>query len=186
MHKGLLIHHRNGRNEPSFRRLPQGGGATLLQQYCDQIGNIAGRQRAEHALDAARVRAELAARAAEAAMIEAETANRAKSQFLANMSHELRTPLNAIIGFSEVIASQTLGPVGIPKYSEYAQDIIASGKHLLGLINDVLDLARIEAGKAEIHEQLLEVGEVVGACLRLTRLRAQQASVALVSEPPLQ
>ena len=80
-------------------------------------------------------------------MDEAEQANRAKSAFLANMSHELRTPLNAILGFSEVMKDQHLGPVNNPRYLAYAADIHASGQHLLGIINDVLDLAKIEAGK---------------------------------------
>ncbi len=72
---------------------------------------------------------------------QAETANRAKSEFLANMSHELRTPLNAIIGFSDLIRSETFGPVGSPKYHEYVNDITESGMHLLALINDILDLS---------------------------------------------
>jgi signal transduction histidine kinase len=158
----------------------------LLRQYCGQIGNLVGRQRAEIALKAARVKAEFAATAAQEAMLDAKAASRAKSQFLANMSHELRTPLNAIIGFSEVIASEALGVLSVPKYGEYARDIVTSGKHLLGLINDVLDLARIEAGKSEMRDQLLEVDEVVTACLRLVRVRAQEGGVALVTEPPAQ
>ena len=81
------------------------------------------------------------------AVDEAELANRAKSSFLANMSHELRTPLNAILGFSEVMKDQHLGPVHNPRYLSYAADIHASGRHLLAIINDVLDLAKIEAGK---------------------------------------
>ena len=80
-------------------------------------------------------------------MDEAEQANRAKSSFLANMSHELRTPLNAILGFSEVMKDQHLGPVHNPRYLSYAADIHSSGRHLLAIINDVLDLAKIEAGK---------------------------------------
>src|SRR3546814_20553497 len=81
---------------------------------------------------------------------EAETASRSKSSFLAHMSHELRTPLNAIIGFSEVMAAQTLGPLDHPQYHEYTQHIHSSGQHLLSLINDLLDLSKIEAGKLEI------------------------------------
>ena len=82
----------------------------------------------------------------------AELANRSKSEFLANMSHELRTPLNAIIGFSEIMEKELLGPLGTGQYAEYATDIQQSGKHLLSIINDILDLAKIEAGKYELQE----------------------------------
>ncbi|MEE8539555.1 MAG: PAS-domain containing protein, partial [Woeseiaceae bacterium] len=83
----------------------------------------------------------------------AELANRTKSEFLANMSHELRTPLNAILGFSELMGYATLGPLGNPKYEEYTKDINDSGRHLLGLIDDILDLSKIEAGKLELDEE---------------------------------
>src|SRR3546814_3985619 len=81
------------------------------------------------------------------------TASLSKSSFLAHMSHELRTPLNAIIGFSEVMAAQTLGPLDHPQYHEYTQHIHSSGQHLLSLINDLLDLSKIEAGKLELWEE---------------------------------
>jgi two-component system cell cycle sensor histidine kinase PleC len=84
---------------------------------------------------------------------EAEAANASKTSFLANMSHELRTPLNAILGFSEIIARECLGPVGSPRYKEYAGDIHNSGSHLLSLINDLLDVAKIEAGRMEVEPQ---------------------------------
>ena len=83
----------------------------------------------------------------------AEAANLAKSRFLATMSHELRTPLNAILGFSEVMKSELLGPMRTPTYKEYAGDIHDSGRHLLQLINEILDLSRIEAGRYELHEE---------------------------------
>jgi signal transduction histidine kinase len=83
---------------------------------------------------------------------QAEQANRAKSAFLANMSHELRTPLNAIMGFSEVMKDQHLGPVQNPRYLAYAGDIHASGRYLLGIINDILDLSKIEAGKMSLEQ----------------------------------
>ncbi len=92
---------------------------------------------------------------------DAELANRAKSEFLANMSHELRTPLNAIIGFSDMMKGEMFGPVGNPKYAEYTRDINHSGVHLLELINDILDLAKIEAGKTELHEQNVNVSKVL-------------------------
>ncbi|MCF8470848.1 MAG: hypothetical protein K9G30_08690, partial [Parvibaculum sp.] len=94
-----------------------------------------------------------AKRESDTARARAEEANRAKSHFLANMSHELRTPLNAIIGFSEVMASEIFGKHANPTYKEYANDINRSGQHLLGLINDVLDLSRIEAGRFQITEE---------------------------------
>ncbi len=86
---------------------------------------------------------------------EAEAANTAKTTFLANMSHELRTPLNAILGFSDIIAQQALGPSAADRYAEYARDINTSGSHLLSLINDLLDVAKIEAGKMEIDPRPL-------------------------------
>lgn len=107
----------------------------------------------------------------------AEAANRAKSKFLAGMSHELRTPLNAIIGFSDVIRS---GMCEEPaKIREYAGDIHASGRHLLEIINEILELSRVEAGKLELHDEEVDVGEVIGACLRLVAQRAQEGGVAL-------
>ena len=121
---------------------------------------------------------------------QAELANRAKSEFLANMSHELRTPLNAIIGFSDMIRGQTFGPIGSPKYVEYVKDISDSGMHLLALINDILDLSRIEVSKDEPREQVIDVVKAIGSCLNLVRERAETAGVSLRSEvanapPPL-
>ena len=114
----------------------------------------------------------------------AEFANRAKTEFLANMSHELRTPLNAILGFSEVITGQMFGPVGTPKYLGYAEDIHHSGLHLLDLINDVLDLAKLEAGKLDLRETNVSVPGVIAQCMALVRERAQHAGVSLGVELP--
>ena len=88
---------------------------------------------------------------------EAELAGRSKTEFLANISHELRTPLNAIIGFSEVIKNELLGPIEQEDYKEYADDIYHSGKLLLKLINDILDVAKIESGKRELNEKILNI-----------------------------
>jgi len=102
---------------------------------------------------------------------EAETANGAKSSFLASMSHELRTPLNAIIGFSEVIRDQLFGPVGNERYAQYAGDVHGAGLHLLSLINDLLDISKIEAGKAELDEDEIDISEMVSWAVNLTRER---------------
>jgi signal transduction histidine kinase len=99
----------------------------------------------------------------------AEEASRSKSEFLASMSHELRTPLNAILGFSEMMKVQVLGPLG-ERYREYAEDIHCSGRHLLDLINDLLDTARIEAGRLDFVEEPVALGEVLDEAIRLTRL----------------
>jgi PAS domain S-box-containing protein len=125
---------------------------------------------------------------AEAAIVEAreaaELADRAKSEFLATMSHELRTPLNAIIGFSEIIENQLLGPLGLPQYGEYAHDINESGRHLLQIINDILDIARMEVGRIILREERIDTFAALQSCLGLVRERADAAHVALVTPLP--
>lgn len=110
----------------------------------------------------------------------AESASQSKSQFLANMSHELRTPLNAIIGFSDIMTSEMFGPLGHARYGDYARDIGESGRHLLGIINDILDIAKVEAGKLELAEARIDVASVIKSSLRLVRERAAGARVHLV------
>ncbi|ESQ89051.1 PAS domain-containing sensor histidine kinase [Asticcacaulis benevestitus] len=117
------------------------------------------------------------ARKYEMAKIRAEAANHAKSEFLANMSHELRTPLNAINGFSEIMASEMFGPLGHPRYKEYSGDILSSGQHLLSLINDILDMSKIEAGKLNLHFEPVAIDEMVEDTLRLVRQKAEKAGL---------
>ncbi len=115
---------------------------------------------------------------------EARAANRTKSEFLANMSHELRTPLNAILGFSELMGNATLGPLGNPKYEEYTKDINDSGRHLLALIDDILDLSKIEADKLELHEEDIDVAMVIRSCMVLVNERARNGGVKLLTDLP--
>jgi two-component system cell cycle sensor histidine kinase PleC len=109
----------------------------------------------------------------------AEAANIAKSAFLAQMSHELRTPLNAILGFSEVMKNEIFGPHGVPAYKDYASDIHHSGVHLLGLINEILDLSRIEAGRYELNEEAIWLVPVVEECHYLLKLRAKTRGISI-------
>jgi two-component system, cell cycle sensor histidine kinase PleC len=109
----------------------------------------------------------------------AEAANVAKSRFLAQMSHELRTPLNAILGFSEVMKGEIFGPHQVSAYKEYAADIHNSGVHLLGLINEILDLSRIEAGRYELNEEPVSLAHVVGECGHLLTMRARSRGVTI-------
>jgi two-component system, cell cycle sensor histidine kinase PleC len=112
----------------------------------------------------------------------AEDANEAKSTFLANMSHELRTPLNAIIGFSEIMEAGMFGPLGAAKYDEYCRDIRRSGQFLLEVINDVLDMSKIEAGRIKLDFEEVEIEQVVADAVRVVSGRAQEKRLALVCE----
>ena len=110
----------------------------------------------------------------------AERAAHAKSSFLANMSHELRTPLNAINGFSEILTTELYGPLGDERYKGYANDILMSGQHLLDMINDILDMAKIEAGKMSIHAQIIDPVDPVDAAVRMIRRKAEDAGIKLM------
>ncbi len=127
-------------------------------------------------------------RRAEAAMQRAleelRVANRTKTEFLANVSHELRTPLNAILGFSEIIASGQLGPSGNPTYRQYAADIHASGRHLLDIVNDLLDLTKVERGTEELHEEPVDPTAICRGMARMVEERARRAGVKLTLDLP--
>lgn len=109
----------------------------------------------------------------------AEAANRAKSEFLANMSHELRTPLNAIIGFSELMEQGLFGPLGSERYEEYATDINSSGKYLLGVINDILDMSKIEAGQFSLDREEIDLGPLISETVRVVSLQAAQKAITV-------
>jgi signal transduction histidine kinase len=106
-------------------------------------------------------------------------ADRAKSEFLANMTHELRTPLNAIIGFAEVLRDELLGPLGNPAYKDFIADIHSSGTHLLAIINDILDLSKIEVGHRAPHREIMDVAATIASSVRMLSRRANDAGVTL-------
>ncbi|HEX4111390.1 MAG TPA: PAS-domain containing protein [Stellaceae bacterium] len=161
----LLDRHRpDGRVIERRRRIMPAGGSVIT------YGDVTARKRGEAALQRAKE--------------EAEIASRSKTEFLANMSHELRTPLNAIIGFSDILVRQLFGPIGSERYNDYARDIHDSGQHLLNLINDVLDIAKIEVNKVELAEEPIDVAGAIEACVRLMRDRAVAAEVAIEVKMP--
>jgi signal transduction histidine kinase len=156
---------------------------SLLHDYSAQFGRIADRFAAEAALRLGKEQAEAAAKVAQEARDKAEAANRAKSDFLANMSHELRTPLNAIIGFSDIIKEQMLGPIGNERYVEYVRDINNSANHLLSVINDILDLSKIEFGNVPLIEENVDFDAVLQACLTIIGERARNGGLAIDYKP---
>jgi two-component system cell cycle sensor histidine kinase PleC len=141
---------------------------SMLEYRAEKDALVAELEQANTVLDEARIRA--------------EAANLAKSKFLANMSHELRTPLNAILGFSEMMHSEMLGPIGNETYKSYCQDIHSSGDHLLNLINQILDLSRIEAGRYELHEEPVDLSDMMEDCQRLLGLRADAKSLKIIDD----
>jgi signal transduction histidine kinase len=185
---------------PVLARAPDGmlaafsphGQIVLVQVFIAVIGftvvlvgaALAEQQRLEQGLAIAIVRAEAAREEALVARDAAERANRLKSMFLATMSHELRTPLNAIIGFSELMNRQLFGPLGDERYREYSGLIQGAGHHLLSLINDVLDMSKIEAGKFEMQRQPFDIRELAGDCAALMGERARRNNVALQENFP--
>ena len=149
---------------------------SLLNDYCNQLGALLERRYTERALIRAKEQAESAARLAEQAMRQAQAADRGKSHFLATMTHELRTPLNAIIGFSEIIQNAPRSSGDVPAYAKYIHD---AGAQLLGMLNGVLDLARIEAGKLTLAEQDALLDEVLDGAIRPLRRTAEEKSVSI-------
>jgi len=120
---------------------------------------------------------------------QAQQANTVKSQFLANMSHELRTPLNAVIGFSELIVQEVYGKIEQEKYKDYARDILDSGRHLLSMINDILDMSKIEAGRYELKEQAIDLNRALVNVTKMCSVLAEEKNIALsysgINEPPI-
>jgi signal transduction histidine kinase len=110
---------------------------------------------------------------------QAEAASKAKTNFLANMSHELRTPLNAIIGFSEIMAGEMFGPLGNPRYGEYSTDILKSGRHLLDVINSVLDLSKSEAGKLHLNIETADIPTILADCVKMVRPQCERSQIQL-------
>ncbi len=169
------------------RRTPGGGWvmtafnitAAMAQKGIDRQNEDALRRAVEGLEKSQGQLADLAHKYA-AEKVRAEGSNKAKSEFLANMSHELRTPLNAIIGFSEIMAAQMYGPLGDKRYHDYAHDILGSGQHLLALINDILDMSKIEAGKLNLRFEPIHLEDVIEDAARLVRKNAQSAGLNLI------
>lgn len=202
--KNLMITLVQEKSKPIIQRMTTNSELTKTSSYDDEISLNDGRILEIHAAllknqdlhhygwvwffrdITARKNAEMAlARARDEAIRErerAQMANRSKSEFLALMSHELRTPLNAIIGFSEIISKQMFGEIQQPRYVIYAQDIYNSGTHLLSLINDILDLAKIEAGKMDIYCEWLDISSISKSCMTLIEAMAAKKSLSLSSK----
>jgi two-component system cell cycle sensor histidine kinase PleC len=154
----------------------------LMQGEKRQIATIADLRKSRQALEVQTAElADLAGKYAEE-KTRAEDANAAKSKFLANMSHELRTPLNAIIGFSEIMESGMFGPLGADKYVEYSRDIRESGEYLLDVINDILDMSKIEAGGIRLAPEDVALEPILADCLRVVSTRAGEKSLKLASK----
>jgi len=151
-----------------------------LPIYCDETGDFLGYRGTASDITELRAREDALRLAKETA----ELANRTKSEFLASMSHELRTPLNAIIGFSEIMSNEMLGPIGTPQYKGYLDDITDSAKHLLVVINDILDVAKIESGQVVLSEEAVDPAELARSVVRLISPRSDEANITLSLNVP--
>ena len=157
------------------------GSRSLLRTYSESLGQSLRQQAALRRLLEAEQRANSATETARHAIQTAETANRAKSEFLANMSHELRTPLNAIIGFSELIERDFAGDRKLnDRYGDYAQDINQAGQHLLAVINDILDLSKVESGQVDLVETRCDIADCITSSIKLVFNQAKQGGVKLI------
>ncbi|HZH28516.1 MAG TPA: ATP-binding protein [Azospirillaceae bacterium] len=170
-------------------QLPHGGRANLSADVTTlkerEFALSAARKQQEElasALSDAASSLELARREAVAARLDAEAASRAKSDLLARVSHELRTPLNAVIGFAEILSGEVFGPLGDPRYVEYSHDIQASGRHLLSLINDIIDLSRLESGSYRLEISAVDLADPITAVVRLIQQNALRKGVDVVAE----
>ncbi len=149
-----------------------------LKQYVQELEDSQSRLRQE-----SEDRAELAVKCA-SEKARAEEANRSKTEFLANMSHELRTPLNAIMGFAQIMSENMFGPLGDEKYETYSKDILDSAQYLLTLINDILDMSKIETGKMKLESESVALGHIIQSCLRLVEPRMHEADLKFHYDPP--
>ncbi len=166
---------------PDGGRVSIGTDITVIRTREQQLEvNQSALQKTINVLKKSQVRIVELAENYEQEKIRAEEANQSKSEFLANMSHELRTPLNAINGFSDIMKKEMFGPLGDPRYKEYVNDILFSGQHLLSLINDILDMSKIEAGKMTLNTEALQMSDMIGQVIRIVRGRADENRLKLI------
>jgi signal transduction histidine kinase len=174
--KYAMSRHRTSEMVSAHRGKPE----ALLENYCSRLGTLLEAKYTGLALLAAKQEADAAAKHANDAMLEAKAADLAKTRFLANMAHELRTPLNAIIGFSEIIKLDTIqAKERYPQYAEYIHD---AGILLLDIINGLLDLARIQAGRVDLDEQIVSIGELIQSAVRTIAPIAERKSIPVDCE----
>ena len=170
---GQLVERRRGALVDKIQLLAFALGGLLLLLCANQLVIVAQRRRL-HAM----------AGALQRALAVADQANAAKTSFLARMSHELRTPLNAIIGFAEVMQTELFGPIGTPRYKDYATGILASGRNLLGLVDSVLDVSRIESGSVPVTQELVALDELARSCVAAMQNQTRNGAVEIANVVP--